>query len=350
MTAAARARVESLLAAARKLADPTTELGRRARRELPEQTGLSPENVELCLTRHLEFQADPPSLEALCAVAPPCRKSHVLLSANVFTAPLRAIAIALAQSPRVDVRPSRRQPLFTKLLWDASGGAFRIVEDLVPSPDDHVWAYGRDENLEAVRDELPAGVVFHAHASGFGIAVVGEHDSEATSEIAAAIVSDVVPFDQRGCLSPRIVLVHGREEAAQALAEHLAQALLTARQEVPLGAMTDDEAAEVTRYRDTMTYAGRVFPAGKGLVGFDERGSVLLAPVGRSLHVARVLELAPALEQAASHITSVGAPIGLHKKLAVLLPHARIAELGRQQCPPLDGPVDRRESTAGEML
>ena len=350
MTATARTRVEKLLVAARQLADPNTELGRRARRELPEQTGLSPENVELCLSRHLEVQVDGPSLEALCAVAPGCRKAHVLLSANVFTAPLRAIALALAQSARVDVRPSRRQPLFTKLLYEASGGAFRIVEDLVPSPDDHVWAYGRDDSLESIRDEMPAGVVFHAHASGFGIAVVGEHDSEAAGEIATSIVGDVVPFDQRGCLSPRIVLVQGSDEAARSLAEHLAQALLAARQDVPLGVMTDDEAAEVTRYRDTMTYAGLVFPAGKGLVGFDEQGSVLLAPVGRSLHVARVEELSPALEQIESHITSVGAPIGLHKQLAALLPHARIAELGRQQRPPLDGPVDRRESTTGELL
>jgi hypothetical protein len=232
--------------------------------------------------------------------------------------------------------------LFTQLLWEASGGAFRIVAELAPAPDDHVWAYGRDESLEAVRNEMPTGVLFHGYASGFGIAAVASDCGEATADIAAAIVSDVVPFDQRGCLSPRIVLARGSKVWARDLCQELVRALSAANHDVPLGTLSQDEAAELTRYRDTMTFAGDSLHAGKSVIGFDDRGNVLLPPVGRNLHVACVDDFASALQSVTGHVTSVGAPLTLHTEFERIVPNARLARLGEQQRPPLDGPVDRR--------
>lgn len=337
-----RQRVLLLLDAARILADPATPLGQRARQELPQETGLSPQNVALCLEQHLETKVAAADLDALLAKTTPCRKAHVLLSANVFTAPLRAISLAASQSARVDVRPSRRQPLFTQLLWEASGGAFRVVKELGPAPEDHVWAYGRDESLEAVRDEMPAGVVFHGHASGFGVAAVASDSGESVSKVATALVRDVFPFDQRGCLSPRIVLVRATAAWARELCQEVVRALSAANHDVPLGTLSEDEAAELTRYRDTMTYTGELLHAGKSVIGFDERGNVLLPPVGRNLHLTCVEDFGSALGSVTSHVTSVGAPSALHAEFAQLLPRARIALLGEQQRPPLDGPVDKR--------
>ncbi|MEZ4220371.1 MAG: acyl-CoA reductase [Polyangiaceae bacterium] len=344
------ARVQRLIEAATVLADPEASLGQRAREVLPAETGLSPENVALCLSEVLETHASESELATLLDAATPCRKAHVLLAANVFTAPLRAIALALAQAPAVEVRPSRRQPTFTELLLQASPGTFRIVSELSPAPDEHVWAYGRDENLSTVHDELPAGVVFHAHGTGFGAAVVSQALGPDLSATARAIARDVTPFDQRGCLSPRIVLARGDDGFARELAEALARALAAQAHDVPLGSLSSDEAAEIARYRDTLLYAGLVYPAGKGLVGLDLHSNVLLAPIGRNLHIARVDDPLPPLRELAPHLTSVSAPAALHAALRDAVPHARLSELGEQQRPPLDGPVDLRESAAGELL
>jgi hypothetical protein len=333
------------------LADPQDALGRRARELLPASTGLSPEGIELALTRCLETQPFDEELTALASGVPLAPRAHVLLASNVFTAAHRAIALALAQSPRVDVRTSRREPEMAELLREASGGAFRVVEELAPSPGDHVWAYGSDETLALLRGELPAGVVYHAHGHGFGIAVV-----DAELELAAAaraLADDVVPFDQRGCLSPRVAFVLGSAGATREFAGALARALAELGHDVPRGPLGPEETADVVRYRDTMLYAAEVLPAGKGQIGLDVVGThVLIPPVGRNVHVVRTEELGAALGELSASIAAVGisGPEELHRQLATLLPKARISRLGLMQRPRFDGPVDLRTPAGGEVL
>lgn len=348
------ARVRRLLDAARMLADPRTALGARARAELPAVSGLSAENVALALSEVLEVDATDGDLQRLLATVEDSPRTHVLLAANVFTAPLRAIALALAQSPRVDVRPSRREPLFTELLHEASHGAFRIVSELAPAPGDHVWAYGSDETLESVRGELPAGVVFHGHGSGFGVAVLELDDADAAqvTQLSAALARDVVVFDQRGCLSPRLVLVVGAEARARQFATELAAALARHHHDIPPGPLSSEEAALVSWYRDTFTYAAEAFPAGKGVVGFSPGGELTLPPVGRNVHVARLPDPVAPLEPWARAVTSVGlfGSEQLRVRLAGVVAGARLCAVGQQQRPPLDGPVDLRERTRREVL
>ncbi len=342
-------RVRRLLEAARRIADPQDVFGKRARQELPKSTGLSPEGVELALRHCLEVDATDAELEALVASVVPATRSHVLLAANVFVAPLRAIALALAQAPRVEVRASRREPVMAGLLVEASRGAFRLTEELAPSPGDHVWAYGSDETLSALRGELPAGVVLHGHGSGFGVAVVQSHGSD-LSEAARALALDVTLFDQRGCLSPRVALVVADEEDVRLFARELASGLSQLHHDVPRGNLGPEEAADVTRYRDTMTYAGELFPAGKGVVGLDVGGSVLLAPVGRNVHVACVQDVEPALSALGAAVAAVGVAGPVSALTERVLPGARLSELGKMQTPRLDGPVDRRPASLGEIL
>ena len=258
-------------------------------------------------------------------------------------------ALALAQAPRVAVRASRREPTMATLLFEASRGAFRLVEELAPSPGDHVWAYGSDDTLAALRGELPAGVVLHGHGNGFGVAVL---DAEAGELAAAAkaLARDVALFDQRGCLSPRVALVRGQPEGAQSFARALAAGLAELQHDVPRGALSNSEASDLTRYRDTMTYAGEVFHAGKGVVGLDLLGNVLLAPVGRNVHVTRVTDLSAALAGLGDAVAAVGISGPLADVARKALPGARQSPLGAMQTPPLDGPVDRRPSAEGEVL
>jgi hypothetical protein len=357
--AARQQRVERLLAVARRIADPTDPLGQRARFVLPGATGLTPEGVELALTRCLETQPSESELRTLCGSVPSATRAHVLLSSNVFVGAHRAIALALACSHQVEVRCSRREPEMAALLRDGDRGLFRIVDELAPLPGEHVWAYGTHRALAALRDHLVAGVVLHAHGPGIGVAVVqpgpeSERDvAEQMQAAASKLAQDVVPFDQRGCLSPRLAFVFGGPEAARDLATALAKELAGLQFTVPRGELSSDEAADVAWYRDTWLCAGELYPAGKGFVGLElEAERVLLPPVGRNVHVVHVTVLERALRPLGPAIVAAGlvGPRELRERLAALLPGARVSGLGAMQHPRFDGPVDRRPGSRGEVL
>jgi hypothetical protein len=334
--------VRALVAGARRIADATTELGRRARAELVPATGLSAEGVELALGECLEARVTEAEIEAFCAGAPAAPAAHVLLSANVFVAAHRAIALALTASARVLVRPSRREPAFARLLAEAAPGLFEIVEMLSPELGDAVFAYGTDETLDAVRASLAPGVRFYAHGSGIGVAVVDA--PHATRETARALALDVVPFDQRGCLSPRALVFSGSDAEARAFAELVAHELSALADKIPLGALDPDEAADVTRFREATTYAGSAVAAGPGWIAVGDRDALAVAPVGRNLAVVPCDDPEPLLAARASAIAALGlsAAPGLARRLCRALPLARSSALGRMQRPPFDGPVDRR--------
>jgi hypothetical protein len=351
-------RVRRLVAAARGVADPNHHVGRRARELLPAATGLSPEGVEYALTHCLETHPTDGDLRTLCTGTPSARRAHVLLSANVFVAAHRAIAIGLASSPVVEVRVSRREPTMAALLLEAEPGLFRIVDELAPLPAERVWAYGGDATLAAIRGDLPGGVVLHAHGDGMGVVVVQTASEERDAlaqmrSLARALALDVVAFDQRGCLSPRTVLVLGHREAARELAAATAKQLAALEHEIPRGRMSAEELGEQVWYRDTMVYACGLLPAGKGSVGYDvERERIVVPPVGRNLHVVAVEDLGAVLTPIASAVTAAGVagPTETWEAVRRLLPQARVSAIGKMQMPRLDGPVDRRPDLAGEVL
>lgn len=286
----------------------------------------------------------------------PTPRAHVLLSANVFTAAFRAIGLALTQSPHVFVRPSRREPEMAQLLCRAAGGAFELVDSLSPEPGDPVWVYGTDETLARVRDAMPGGVRFHGHGSGMGIAVFGPDLPRAPQSLDEAtdrLAMDVVAFDQRGCLSPRVALVEGDRDYASTVAQSLARAFARWEQRVPRGKLTESETADFLWYRDTMTYAAEALPAGKGLVVLDpvdER--VVVPPIGRVLHVTRTANAEPVLVELAPRVSCVGLAghETLEGRLRSSIGERRYVPLGSMQTPPLDGPVDLRTGWSAEIV
>lgn len=341
----ARARVEALLKAAARIADPADRLGRRAREELPASTGLSAENVELALTEILELRPSDTELDALLGSVIPAPRAHVVLAANVFVAAHRAIALALAQSPLVFVRPSRRDPVLAELLFEASDNLFELVDELRVEPGDHVWAYGTDESLGEIRRALPPGTSFDAHGPGLGVALVAP---AASSLAARELARDVVPFDQRGCLSPRLAFVTGGEDAARAFAAELAAALEEQERVVPLGRLSPDELAEVTRWRETMRFAGELLPASSGWVSLPAPNAALVVPpVGRNVTVVSAPDWESRVSALQPLIAAVGVagPPELEARAARALPRARRSAVGRMQRPRFDGPVDLRART-----
>lgn len=337
--------VRSFVAAARRLVDLGDALGRRAIQSLPASSGLSEAGVRYALTRCLELDPTLEDLEKLCASVPLAAKAHVSLAANVFTAPLRAIALALASAPRVDVRPSRREPIFTELLHEASAGEFDLVTNLAPRAGEQVFAYGSDETLSELRRMLPAGVVFHGHGAGIGIAVVDETGLDGEPDLALRLALDTAAFDQRGCLSPRLVLVAADTPRARAFAVDVGRKLALIERKIPRGTLSTDDRAEILRYRATMTYLAEVIEAETSTVVFDDEARRLpIAPTSRNLSIVKTNAPHEFIDPIRPAIAAVGLACGpeLEARVKQAVPRARISPVGQMQTPALDGPVDLR--------
>lgn len=349
MTATRLDRVKHFLQSARVIREHSHPLFLEAIQALPAVTGLSRPNVQWALDNAFEVDPETWDLDLLLRRVPECRCAHVLLSSNVFVGALRAIALGLAASAEVHVRPSRREPQMLELLAKAAPGQFDIVSELRILPGDHVWAYGRDETMAELRRRLPAGAVLHAHGDGFGIAALAAHEISQTEErerVARAIAVDTVAFDQRGCLSPRVVIIEGSPTVVGEFSRALAMALEEREHSIPRGAFSHDELADLARYRDTLWMAGTVLGAGSGLVTFEHESLPwTLPPAGRALHVKSCTNAVACLQPMAAKITNVG--VGdieseFADRIRSVVPQARIVELGMMQRPKLDGPADLR--------
>ncbi len=348
-------RVRAVLAIGARIADPGDPLGREARARLPDVTGLSPEGVELALREHLEQEASDAELAAFVDKASVARVCRVVLSANVCTAALRAIAFAAATAPIVSVSPSRRDPVIATLLVaalseDASfaraGGAIRI-HDAAGLSEDELHVYGSDATITEIRGKTSVKVKVRGHGSGLGVAIVGGGDD--LEAAATALARDVVPFDQRGCLSPRFALVAGGPARGERFAAALDRELDLLGRRVPRGELDAPARAELARYRSTLRAAGVFHEGAHHAVGFDAAPrALLLGPAVRAVHVvAAEGERANALlEPFAAHVVVVGS-LSDSTPLARAWP-CRVAELGRMQRPPFDGPVDLRPYLSSE--
>jgi hypothetical protein len=363
---AGRERIEQLLAALRRATAPASRDRQALIIRLIETTGLSREGIEWALDNSLELYPTPEELTALGASVAPARRAHVILPSNVFVAAHRALALALAASSEVFVKPSRREPALCDLLYAHAPGLFERVRHLDVEPGDHVFAYGSDVTLEVLRRELPAGSVLHAHGSGFGVAVVdleaAPHGSDAERAAASALARDTACFDQRGCLSPRFVLALGSASAAERFAEILAAGLADHEREVPIGRLDPSELAEAAWYRQSAACFGRVLAAGSGAVSvrdplepclleLDATAALEVPPAGRHLDVIAITRLEPALESLRPWLTAVGCSTSrLQTAVSTAFDRLRVSPLGSMQRPPFDGPVDLRTDPRGELI
>jgi hypothetical protein len=315
-------------------------------------TGLSPEGVELGFAS-LERQAADEELHALVQAAGVARHVHVVLSANVFVAALRALALAVAAAPRVTIRPSPRDPVLARALVEALADpaiSLREDRDAGTSGADVVHVYGRDATVARVREQLRArsGVRVLGHGAGLGVALVTE--GACLDRAAEALALDVAAFDQRGCLSPRVAFVVGDALRARAFAFELDSKLANLDLRIPRGALSSDERAETNRWRDAVVFAGDLRDGPEHAVAFVPGPAALaIPPAGRHVLVVAGADLAGA-QRALAPLAPLVVTVGSDDpaSAATVAPaHARIAALGQMQRPPLDGPVDRR--TAGAV-
>jgi hypothetical protein len=314
---------------------------------LPPETGLPASSVLAALDACLERSATDDELASLLASVPPERRVHVVLAGNVFVAPLRAMALAWASAPEVIVKPSRRgrvvPELLTRALQEQGGeGSVALADVLSAEPGESVHAYGSDATLEAIRGALPPGTRLWGHGHGFGFAVLDAFSPETLRGLAR----DVAYFDQRGCLSPRLVVWVGAEEGGAALARGLHRELEALAGELPPGGEAPEETAARRRYLATMEAVGEVFSGATATVGFQAGPEGALVPsFPRGVHAVQVSSPERACELLAPWarwVTCLGGSGAAAERVAQGMPWVRRAEPGHLQRPPLDGPVDRR--------
>ena len=348
--AAAHARVGTLVDAARSLV--TDRDGRFAPSDalclaLERASGLSPENVRWALANALEWRADDDAIKELVAHAgPPVAGPLVLvLSANVTTAALRALACAAARAEEVLVYPSSRDAVLARELVErAALPGLRCLSsrDELPLDDAHacVVLYGSAATARALRP-LVRGTL-EVHGPGLGVAVL---DDATTDAELAALAEDIVAFDQRGCLSPRLAVHIGTPERGRDLAAGLFASLEALGATRPLGLVDEDE-----RHRRTLSLAaaraiGDVWASDRSAVVHEvcAPASPSSSPRSITVHTARSREEAEAwLAPLGALVSAIGAQDeGLRDGLLPGFSLRRCA-LGAMQRPPFDGPVDRR--------
>lgn len=344
------ARAESVIALGPRFVDATDPLNATWRAALADTSSLSPAGLSLAMT-HLETSQSVAERAAFHARVRPASRAHVVLGGNVCTAALRAIALAVAASPRVYVKASRRDDALARLLvaeLTASSrfeGEISLVGAIAPTDGDSVFAYGSDETLATIRRSLPSGVAFFGHGHGFGIGWIG--DTERTTFDAEALARDIVVFDQAGCLSPRVVFVDGTAREVTDVAERLSMALTRAEERVPRGKI---DVASAAIYLRAMRSIGGLVEGEGFTLGLDlEPEALTIPPPARMLHLVRA-DAAHALSlltPAARFVTTVARvddwkSAALRERFERLCPGARMTRFGAMQRPPLDGPVDLR--------
>jgi len=258
----------------------------------------------------------------------------VVLASNVCIAPLRALACAVASSASVRLKPSRRDPVVAELLVRAlSEPDILVTETIGARSGEALHLYGSDEAIAEVTASVDPEVRVTSHGHGIGVAVVDWPDRRA----AEAIAEDLVAFDGRGCLSPRVVIASGDPER---FGELLHQAL--GHHPIARGRCDHHDRAALQRYGRTMEAVGRWLQGPHHGVACDpDPEAIALPPPLRSTIVVPangIAHLDPTL------VTTIGHDGGgeLFQQLAERCPRARRAALGDMQRPPLDGPVDRR--------
>ncbi len=208
---------------------------------------------------------------------------------------------------------------------------------------DLVVAYGSDETLREIRDALPLATPFRAYRHRMGVGMVGKEALGAVKgrtgaggsrkvareeargrarEVAVAVAREVALaaalFDQRGCVSPQVILVEeGGETKPETFAELLARELEILEEELPSGRVTDEEAAALHQLRgegemDEAVGRGRVLHGGKTApwtVLYQPGGEVQPTCLNRSVRVIPVGSWQDAVERLRPwrpHLQTVG--------------------------------------------
>ena len=199
-------------------------------------------------------------------------------------------------------------------------GGSEVLENVALLGADVVVAYGGDETVAALRARAPVTTRFVAYHHRVSVAVVGvEALGRPHAEASAASLAKAVAiFDQRGCVSPRVVYVEeGGTVSPRAFASLLAQSLAGLDRDLPSGALDRAEASALHQVRGTAELVAASESGADIHHGGDapwtvifDRGPMALAPsLSRTVQVVPLTDLEQLpdlLARRGSHLQTVG--------------------------------------------
>lgn len=165
---------------------------------------------------------------------------------------------------------------------------------------DLVVAYGGNETLSSLRSRLPGTTPVVAYHHRISVGVLAR-EALADETVVRAVARAAALFDQRGCVSPRLLLVErGGHRTPESWAESLAEANAAMLRELPTGAWSASEASAIHQLRGTAELRAaeredvRVLgdPGLRWTVVVDPQADAATGCVGRTLLVRPVDDLA----------------------------------------------------------
>ncbi len=229
---------------------------------------------------------------------------------------------------------------------------------------DCVTATGSDETLAAIRQRLPLKAKFlgYGHRVSFGYITHDVLAGYRAKKIVARAASDVVAWNQLGCLSPHVLYVElGGGCSAEQFAEKLAEELEQREASEPRGKISVAESAVISAKRDF--YFIRASHAPDTRLWFSQNSTAwtvvyesdprfAMSCLNRFIYVKGVADLKAALQNADSirgHVSTVGLAAHDEKAQEIAAQLARwgvtrICPLGQMQNPPLTWRHDGRPS------
>jgi acyl-CoA reductase-like NAD-dependent aldehyde dehydrogenase len=293
----------------------------------------------------------------------------VILAGNVFTAPVRSVVVPLLFGVPVLVKASSREELFPVMLRDALrqadarlGGAMNVVvfaggdaerEAALTESAESVAVYGSDETIAAIAARLSNRLLL-AHGHGVSVAYCGSDAlSEARIESTIAGLSlDICAYDQRGCLSPQVILVEETPTcSADVFAERLAaEGLEALSTTLPRGPLPVSIGAAQAQWRGLAEIEGTLITGKTHGVAVRAAQPLRWSPGYRNVTVSPVRgldEVMQALEPLGQSLKCVGADSASLAETQARLTqsgrlHAYACLLGQMQTPGLDAPADGR--------
>lgn len=283
--------VNTLDAAAARLADPASVERRQAEAALPAVTGYSPAMVRLILDRmtsdwradrlrqllRSEFQ-DPSVLESFRPLparemGPHRRAYGPRLSFHVFAGNVPGVAVtsivrALLVRSAVLGKTASGEPLLPALFARALAavgpglgecvavtywpGGDESLEDVVLARADTVVAYGGEGVVRSLRGRIPAAARLVTHGPRLSLGILGREAlrPRELDALLPEIAEAVAAFDQHGCVSPHALYVErGGEVTPVVFAGLLAEALKRVEERLPRGTVAPEEAARIHQLR-----------------------------------------------------------------------------------------------------
>lgn len=169
-------------------------------------------------------QAEGLGVGELAHYSRPRRVLH-LVASTVPGLSVESLCHTLALGAPAVVRPSRREtvlPAWMDHLRDIRSplhDRIDVISDALPTNVDAAVVFGSDATIDVVRQHLlesnPHGVPIAGYGSRHGIAVIDAATAAHTDTWLPALADDIAMFAQRGCMSPRHLIVIGELSSAE---------------------------------------------------------------------------------------------------------------------------------------